>query len=95
MILTGIDEFVRRDDLADRCVFLELPAIRPEDRRAEVDFWQGFREDQPAIMGGLLDAIVGGLRALPSVTGSIGSITRASCRGPRRVLSVRLFLRRT
>jgi hypothetical protein len=67
VILNGIDEFVRRDDLADRCVFLGLPAIIPTSRRAEIEFWQSFRSEYPAIFGGLLDTIVGGLRVLPSV----------------------------
>jgi hypothetical protein len=70
VILNGIDEFVRRDDLADRCVFLHLAPINSTSRRAEVEFWQSFQSDYPAILGGLLDAIVGGLRALPSVNPS-------------------------
>ena len=68
VILNGIDEFVRREDLADRCVFLELLAISASSRRAQVEFWQSFRADQAAILGGLLDGIVGGLRALESVS---------------------------
>ena len=56
-----------RDDLADRCVFLLPPPISQTSRRAEAEFWQAFRADYPAIFGGLLDAIVGGLRVLPSV----------------------------
>ena len=67
VILNGIDEFVRRDDLADRCVFLHLAPISPTDRRAEVEFWRSFRAEYPAILGGLLDAIVGGLRELPTL----------------------------
>ena len=67
VILNGIDEFVRRADLADRCVFLHLPPIVAAGRRAEAEFWQAFRADHPAILGGLLDAAVGGLAKLPSV----------------------------
>jgi hypothetical protein len=66
-ILNGIDEFVRRDDLADRCVFLHLPPIIAAGRRAEVEFWLSFRADYPGILGGLLSAVVGGLREQPSV----------------------------
>jgi hypothetical protein len=68
VVLNGVDEFVRRDDLADRCVFLLPPPISQTRRRAEAEFWQAFRADYPAIFGGLLDAIVGSLRVLPSVT---------------------------
>jgi hypothetical protein len=67
VILNGIDDFVRRDDLADRCVFLHLPPICPTSRRSEVEFWRSFRVEYPAILGGLLDAIVGGLRELPAL----------------------------
>ncbi len=67
VILNGIDEFVRREDLADRCVFLHLPPIAAKSRRLEGEFWRSFDADYPAIVGGILDAIVGGLRELPSV----------------------------
>ncbi len=66
-VLNGIDEFVRRQDLADRCLFLYLPPIAGVNRRVEGELWREFRADAPAILGGLLDAIVGGLAALPSV----------------------------
>ena len=67
VILNGIDEFVKRDDLADRCVFLHLPAIDAGSRRKEADLWQSFQADYPAILAGLLDAVAGGLRELPQV----------------------------
>jgi hypothetical protein len=67
IILSGIDEFVRKGDLADRGVFLHLPAILPGKRRGEDEFWAKFRELRPKILGGLLDGIVAGLRELPSV----------------------------
>jgi len=67
VIVNGIDEFVCRDDLADRCVFLRPPPLIAGSHRAEVEFWRSFRADYPAIFGGLLNAVVGGLRELPSV----------------------------
>jgi len=67
IILNGIDEFVHKADLADRAVFLHLPPIISGGRREEVEFWGSFRELQPRILGGLLDAVVGALRELPSV----------------------------
>jgi hypothetical protein len=67
VILNGIEEFVRRGDLSDRTVFLNLPPIAPSKRRREDEFWAAFNQDQPRILGGLLDAIVGGMRELPSV----------------------------
>ena len=67
VLLSGIEEFVRRGDLSDRCVTLNLPPIDDHNRRREDEFWPAFHEDQPKIFGGLLDAIVGGLRELPSI----------------------------
>jgi hypothetical protein len=67
VILTAIDEIVRRGDLRDRCVFLHPPIILPGRRRTEDDFWSAFHAVYPRILGGVLDAIVGGLRTLPSV----------------------------
>ena len=63
----GIDDFVLRGDLRDRSVFLHLPAIPETRRQTERKFWPAFRADYPRILGGVLDAIVGGLRELPSV----------------------------
>ncbi len=67
VILVGIDDFVVRGDLRDRSVFLHLPPIPKTGRRGERKFWPAFRADFPRILGGVLDAIVGGLRELPSV----------------------------
>ena len=66
-ILVGIDDFVVRGDLRDRSVFLHLPAIASTSRRTERTFWPEFQADYPRILGGVFDAIVGGLHALPSV----------------------------
>ena len=68
VILSGIEEFVRRGDLSDRTVYLNLPSIDDADRRLEEEFWQAFRHDQPIILGGLLDAVVGGLRERPTIS---------------------------
>ena len=67
VVLTGIEEFVRRGDLGDRSVYLDLPPIDPANRRREDEYWPAFHRDQPKILGGLLDAVAGGLRELPSI----------------------------
>ena len=67
VILVGIDDFVVRGDLRDRSVFLHLAPISRTSRRTERDFWPAFRADYPHIMSGIFDAIVAGLRELPSV----------------------------
>ncbi len=67
LILNGIDDFVNRDDLSDRCVFLTLAPIEASNRRAEAEFWRSFEAERAAIFGGLLTALVGGLGKLPTV----------------------------
>ncbi len=67
VLLSGIGDFVRWADLKDRCVFLRLPPIPPTRCRGEDEFWKAFHGDRPAILGAVLDAMVGGLRELPSV----------------------------
>jgi hypothetical protein len=67
VILIGIDDFALRGDLRDRSVFLHLPPIPETRRRTERSLWPAFRADSPRILGAVLDAIVGGLRELPSV----------------------------
>jgi hypothetical protein len=67
VLLSGIGEFVRWADLKDRCVFLRLPPIPRTRARGEDEFWRAFHADRPGILGAVLDAMVGGLRELPSV----------------------------
>ena len=67
VLLSGIGEFVRWADLKDRCVFLRLPPIPRTRARGEEEFWRAFHTDRPGILGAVLDAMVGGLRELPSV----------------------------
>ena len=67
VILNGIEDSVRRADLADRAVFLNLPPLLPSSRRSEEQFWTSFHGEYPRILGAVLDAVVAGLRELPSV----------------------------
>jgi hypothetical protein len=67
VIMNGITEFATKGDLADRGVFLHQPPIAPDRRREEAELWEAFQEVRPKILGGLLDAMVGALRELPSV----------------------------
>jgi len=66
-IVTGIDEFLHRSDLIDRCVILHLPSISDEARRREQPFWSEFDADYSRILGALLTAIASGLKMLPRV----------------------------
>jgi len=67
VIFTGIDEFVHRSDLIDRCIFLHLPTIADERRRLEQEFWEEFEADYPRLLGALLTAVSAGLRLRSAV----------------------------
>jgi hypothetical protein len=65
--LTSIDDIVRRPDVIDRSIFLQLRPIAPSSRRCEEDLWAEFTPDYPRILGGLLDAVVAGMRLRPEI----------------------------
>jgi hypothetical protein len=61
MILNGIEEFVTRQDLADRTIVLTLDPIADANRKTEREIWQTVEAVRPEVLGGLLDIIVHGL----------------------------------
>ncbi len=67
VILNGIEDFVRKSDLIDRTVIVQMRSISTKRRRHEEELWASFRADQPLILGSVLDAVAHGLRELPGV----------------------------
>ena len=55
------------------CRSVNLPSIDDASRRREDEFWPAFRRDQPTILGGLLDAIVGGFAYCPRSPSTISA----------------------
>ncbi len=74
IVLSGIDNFVRRGDLIDRSIFLQLDAIFPQQRLERLEFWADFRREYPRLLGSLLDAVAGGIRFRPEV--QLGALSR-------------------
>ena len=66
VLLTSIEDVATRSDLLDRCVLIWLPAIPESDRRLETEMLEAFKAVRPRILGALLDAVAGALKALPS-----------------------------
>jgi hypothetical protein len=62
IILTGIDQVANRQDLIDRSIILELPAISAEKRQPDDDLREEFKLLHPRILGSLCDAISMALR---------------------------------
>jgi hypothetical protein len=63
IILNGIDDIATRGDLLDRSIVLNLPAIPPEKRKDEREFWKDFNRDRPYILDAVYNAISAGLAA--------------------------------
>jgi len=61
VVINAIEEVVTRSDLLDRTLRVELPLIPDDERVSEEEFWRGFEQAHPAILGGLCDAISGAL----------------------------------
>lgn len=66
-ILNGIDDILRRADLADRSLLLTLEEIPPNRRKPEEELNSEFERVRPAIFGALLSLVAGALRQLPNV----------------------------
>jgi hypothetical protein len=67
ILLNGIEDVIRRPDLADRAIFLTLAAIAEKQRRPEQELCREFEIARPRILGALLNAAAHGLRELPRV----------------------------
>jgi hypothetical protein len=67
VIMNGLANTITRADLADRALILPTSPIRPDERRSDVAFWKQFNAARPHILGGLLDALVHGLREMPFI----------------------------
>jgi hypothetical protein len=67
IILNGIEDIVRRDDLRDRTIDLVLPVIGDDHRIPEKVFWERFERQRPLLLGALLDAVAESLRKEDSV----------------------------
>jgi len=61
-ILNGIEDVIRRQDLADRAIFLTMGFLPEQRRRPEAELWRQFELARPRILGALLDVVAHGLR---------------------------------
>lgn len=65
IVLASTVQVISASDLADRCLIVEVPAIKK--RIAEHTLWSEFKKDRPKILGALLDGLVEGLRNMDTV----------------------------
>jgi len=67
IILTAIEDVVRRPDLADRAIVLTLPAIPENERIDPAEFEARFEACRPETLGALLDIMWLACRNLPGL----------------------------
>ncbi|GAA4416870.1 hypothetical protein [Quisquiliibacterium transsilvanicum] len=65
IVLNGISVIVTAQDLLDRCLHIDLPAIQSRELAGDIE--ARFEAAQPALLGALLDLFVKVLATLPSV----------------------------
>jgi len=76
IVLNGIPDIASRGDFADRAVVLTAPAIADRDWREQADIDQAFTATAPAILAGLLDGVVAGLKGRAAATAAMTSKPR-------------------
>jgi hypothetical protein len=67
VVLTGITDYVVRDDLLDRTIQVTLSAIPEDRRRSERELWATFDAARPRLLGALLNDVVAAFRTRPGV----------------------------
>jgi len=59
--INGIGDVITRPDLLDRALIINLPRIKPEDRKPEKELEAEAEAAKPGILGALFDAVADGL----------------------------------
>lgn len=67
IIVNGITNFIERNDLADRTIFIHMPYIEPEKRIPTRELERRFEQAKGAILGQIFDAVALGLKNMKSV----------------------------
>lgn len=66
--MNGIYNFIRRPDLLDRAIIIELASIDEATRKTDSELDKALKKHLPVIFRGLLDLMVDVLRTLPNVS---------------------------
>tara|TARA_R110002110_G_scaffold14698_1_gene67578 strand:- start:1721 stop:2599 length:879 start_codon:yes stop_codon:yes gene_type:complete len=67
VMLNGIGGLVTRQDLLERCIYLELPPIEVGARRTGAELGALFQDAMPSLLGALLDLLVKAQQLLPTI----------------------------
>jgi hypothetical protein len=76
IILNGIEDVITRPDLADRAIFVTLPHLQEERRRAEKEIWCDFESAHPHILGALIASPTRGSTGTAATDGGLRNSLR-------------------
>lgn len=68
VVINGIYNFIRRPDMLDRAIILELDSINEARRKTDSELDKARKENLPIIFRGLVDLMVNVLKTLPTVS---------------------------
>ncbi len=76
IIINGINIASTKADFQDRAILFELERIPKKERKTEEDVWKAFREDLPAILGGIFATISGAMGVFNGVKAELAELPR-------------------
>jgi len=76
VILNDITIPLRKADVLDRAVLLELQPLDVDERKAEDTLWAAFEKDRPAIFQGLLNTLAKAMALMPDVRKELTKLPR-------------------
>ena len=62
VILNGIDDIAKKQDLVSRTIFIDTPPLADDKKRTEAEIWADFKKDYPYILGSLVNAVHTGIK---------------------------------
>lgn len=65
--LNGIGDIVRKSDLLDRSIIIELSRIDNSERKSEKVIWSDFNMDKPKILGACFNALSSAMGIIPTI----------------------------
>lgn len=68
VLLNGISNVVGQSDLADRTLFISLPAISSGNRMQERELLARYEDARPRILGALYSAVASAMKKLPDAS---------------------------
>jgi len=67
VVINGIEQLIRRSDLMDRTILINLEDIKSEDRKSSLKLWEEFNRQKPFFMGYIFSTLSKALKIYPTV----------------------------